>query len=84
MTGFQSQAEAPKPAKAAASASVVQVLTRENALQLEEVESNMKQLQADLHEARSRNIYLSELLEDQKRFFYNLEYFLNICAQLCL
>ena len=45
----------------------VQVLTGEEALKLEEVEANMKQLQADLHQAKSRNIYLNDLVEEQKR-----------------
>jgi len=44
-----------------------QVLPPEEAIKLEELEAVMKQLQADLHEARSRNIYLTGLIEDQKR-----------------
>ena len=48
-------------------ATTVQVLTGEEALKLEEVEANMKQLQDDLHQAKSRNIYLNDLVEEQKR-----------------
>ena len=50
-----------------AEARIVQ-LTAEDAFKLEDrVEANMIQLQADLHEAKSRNIYLNELVEEQKR-----------------
>jgi len=31
------------------------------------LEDNIKKLEADLHEARSRNIYLNELVETQKK-----------------
>ena len=34
---------------------------------LEILESSVKQLQAELHEAKSRNIYLSTLVEEHKR-----------------
>ena len=50
-------------------ATIVQ-LTAEDAKKLEdrvEVEANMKQLQAELHEAKSRIIYLHDLVEEQKR-----------------
>ena len=48
-------------------ATIVQ-LTAEDAFKLEDrVEANMIQLQADLHEAKSRNIYLNDLVEEQKR-----------------
>ncbi len=33
---------------------------------LENLQSNIKKLEADLHEARSRNVYLNELIETQK------------------
>ena len=35
--------------------------------ELENLENNIKKLESDLHEARSRNIYLSDLVESQKR-----------------
>ena len=40
---------------------------RANRVELEELENSVKQLQTELHEARSRNIYLSNLLEEQSR-----------------
>ena len=40
---------------------------RANPVELEELEDSVKQLQTELHEARSRNIYLSNLLEEQSR-----------------
>ena len=40
---------------------------RANPVELEELENSVKQLQTELHEARSRNIYLSNLLEEQSR-----------------
>ena len=46
----------------------VQVLTAEEALTLDDVEANLKQLRAELHEAKSRNIYLYNLVEEQKRY----------------
>ena len=36
-------------------------------VELEELENSVKQLQTELHEARSRNIYLSNLVEEQSR-----------------
>ena len=46
----------------------VSQLTAEDAFKLEDrVEASMIQLQADLHEAKSRNIYLNDLVEEQKR-----------------
>ena len=45
----------------------VQVLTKEEALTLDDVEANLKRLRAELHEAKSRNIYLYNLVEEQKR-----------------
>ena len=48
--------------------SCVSQLTAEDAFKLEDrVEASMIQLQADLHEAKSRNIYLNDLVEEQKR-----------------
>ena len=53
-------------------------LTAEDAFKLEDrVEASMIQLQADLHEAKSRNIYLNDLVEEQKRqavLFGSIEY----------
>ncbi len=43
-------------------------LTPAETLNIEELEQNMKTLQAELHEARSRNLYLTELVEKQRRF----------------
>ena len=40
---------------------------RASRVELEELENSVKQLQTELHEARSRNIYLSNLLEEQSR-----------------
>ena len=51
----------------ASSSSAVQVLTTEEALTLDDVEANLKRLRAELHEAKSRNIYLYNLVEEQKR-----------------
>jgi len=49
-------------------------LTAEDAFKLEDrVEASMIQLQADLHEAKSRNIYLNDLVEEQKRKLENYE-----------
>ena len=45
----------------------VQVLPAEKALTLDDVEANLKHLRAELHEAKSRNIYLYNLVEEQKR-----------------
>ena len=39
---------------------------RAGPVELEELENNVKRLQAELHEARSRNIYLSTLVEEQR------------------
>ena len=39
---------------------------RANPVELEELEGNVKRLQAELHEAKSRNLYLSTLVEEQK------------------
>ena len=36
-------------------------------LQVEILDNEIKQLQANLHEARSRNVYLSNLVEQQKK-----------------
>ena len=41
--------------------------TQSTGPELENLENNIKQLESDLHEARSRNLYLSELVENQKR-----------------
>lgn len=70
MRGFYSPAGA---AEEEPEVKIVQ-LTAEDALKLEDqvmVEASMKQLQADLHEARSRNIYLNDLVEEQKRYHRN-------------
>ena len=40
---------------------------RANPVELEELENSVKQLQAELHEARSRNVHLSNLVEEQSR-----------------
>ena len=58
----------------------VQVLTAEEALTLDDVEANLKQLRAELHEAKSRNIYLYNLVEEQKRYvtIRSKNIFLNI------
>ena len=48
----------------------VQVLSPEKALTLDDVEANLKHLRAELHEAKSRNIYLYNLVEEQKRYTY--------------
>merc|ERR1719162_1151984 len=50
-------------------------LTAEDAFKLEDrVEAlGWPQLQADLHEAKSRNIYLNDLVEEQKRKLENYE-----------
>ena len=40
---------------------------RATPVDLEILESSVKQLQAELHEAKSRNIYLSTLVEEHKR-----------------
>ena len=48
----------------------VQVLPAEKALTLDDVEANLKHLRAELHEAKSRNIYLYNLVEEQKRYTY--------------
>lgn len=53
--------------------SPVQVLQAPS-FQLESLESNMKKLQADLHEARSRNIYLTDLVEEQRRKLAEVEF----------
>ena len=65
MRGF-SMNEAPKIDEE--SKPSVQVLTAEEALTLDDVEANLKQLRAELHEAKSRNIYLYNLVEEQKRY----------------
>ena len=55
----------------------VSQLTAEDAFKLEDrVEASMIQLQADLHEAKSRNIYLNDLVEEQKRQAVILNFFL--------
>ena len=41
--------------------------TQSTAPELENLENNIKKLESDLHEAKSRNLYLSELVENQKR-----------------
>jgi hypothetical protein len=41
--------------------------TQKSSPELENLENNIKKLESDLHEARSRNIYLSDLVETQKR-----------------
>ena len=46
----------------------VQVLPAEKTLTLDDVEANLKHLRAELHEAKSRNIYLYNLVEEQKRY----------------
>ncbi len=43
--------------------------TQSTSPELENLENNIKKLESDLHEARSRNIYLSDLVESQKRFW---------------
>ena len=53
------------PRITAAAAVAVGVL-RADPADLEELESNVKRLQAELHEAKSRNIYLSTLVEEQR------------------
>ena len=81
MRGFQTQISLGSESsfesncESTAAAATVQVLTGEEALKLEEVEANMKQLQADLHQAKSRNIYLNDLVEEQKRL-----HFMNVTA----
>ena len=73
MRGFQTQMSFGSDASESGTfesngkSATVQVLTGDEALKLEEVEANMKQLQADLHQAKSRNIYLNDLVEEQKR-----------------
>ena len=80
MRGFQTQLSLGSESSfesncESTAAATVQVLTGEEALKLEEVEANMKQLQADLHQAKSRNIYLNDLVEEQKRL-----HFMNVTA----
>lgn len=41
--------------------------TQTTSPELENLENNIKKLESDLHEARSRNIYLSDLVETQKK-----------------
>ena len=40
---------------------------RASPVELEELENNVIRLRAELHEARSRNIYLSTLVEEQRQ-----------------
>ena len=47
--------------------------TQASSPELENLENNIKKLESDLHEARSRNIYLSDLVETQKRLIKFLE-----------
>ncbi len=62
----------PSPADPAASAAsssstaVVSVI-RGSPEEIESLENSVKQLQAELHEAKSRNLYLSNLVEEQKK-----------------
>ena len=71
MRGFHgtSSTALDPPDPEAQSPTIVQ-LTAKDAFDLEDrVEATIKQLQADLHEAKSRNIYLNDLVEEQKRWF---------------
>ena len=47
-------------------AAVTVGVLRANPIELEELENNVKLLQAELHEAKSRNIFLSNLVEEQR------------------
>ena len=55
--------DSPRIAEAAA---VTVGVLRANPIELEELENNVKLLQAELHEAKSRNIFLSNLVEEQR------------------
>lgn len=64
----------PMPTPTAANVTTVTLLqTQSTSPELENLENNIKKLEADLHEARSRNIYLSDLVDTQKRleFIFN-------------
>ena len=64
----------PMPTPMAANVTTVTLLqTQSTSPELENLENNIKKLEADLHEARSRNIYLSDLVDTQKRleFIFN-------------
>ena len=47
-------------------AAVTVGVLRANPIELEELENNVKLLQAELHEAKSRNIFLSNLVGEQR------------------
>ena len=63
MSGLTSQ-----PEKAADHHSTAILLTADDAFKAAGDFANVKQLQSDLHEAKSRNIYLNDLVEEQKRY----------------
>ena len=49
----------------------VKIIQGSAAEEIKELESCLLSLQAELHEAKSRNLYLTELVEQQKRFLSN-------------
>ena len=59
---YESQKKAPSSTSTANF-----LLVQSTPQELEALESNIKKLEADLHEAKSRNIYLTNLVDSQKR-----------------
>ena len=49
----------------------VKIIQGSAAEEIKELESCLLSLQAELHEAKSRNIFLAELIEQQKRYFFH-------------
>ena len=47
--------------------SITIITTKGNAVEIEELEAHIKQLESELHSEKSRNLNLSDLLDEEKR-----------------